>query len=710
MKQQNYSASAILFAVMLFANIANAQTFNVTNSGNVGIGTTTANSKLEIIPANANALTIRAYGTAAGSTGQLQFRELDAKGTNYVALKAPDSLTANYIYKLPVNYGTTGQVLTTNGAGVMSWATVTGSGTAGATVTLNNLTSPTAVNQSLIPSANNSNDFGSSGKGWKNIYLNKNIYLGGTQFLGTTTLGGVRNTLLGSGALFNNTGSDNTAAGNSALILNTIGDHNAAFGSQAMFSNTTGVNNVAVGAQALTSNSTGYWNTATGSVALYVNDIGIGNTANGYAALYLNTSGGENTAMGHGALYSNTTASNNTATGSLALFNNTTGYGNTAHGYGAGFNNTTGFNNCFIGDSAGYSNTEGSKNIAIGIHSLYSNEFGIENTALGAGAGDGNTQGSRNDFIGVNAGPSNCCLNFASALGSNTLVNASGKVRIGSIVITMVECQTGMWTTSDGRFKTNITDEVKGLEFIKKLHPVVYNFDTKKFDEFLMQNMSDERKQERMKGVDYAPSTNMRQTGFVAQEVEQAAKDCGYNFSGVHHAETKEDNWSLSYEKFVVPLVKSVQELDAINTVKDEQIKNLQTANDEMKNEIAQMKAMMQQFNQSLNECCNNFQSSNGNVQLAIGNHQNDVAKLEQNQPNPFNENTIIRFYIPLSAKNALVKIADANSKEIKSVEIAERGASQITISSNTLAAGVYTYRLIVDGKAVDTKKMTLTK
>ena len=106
-----------LLCALLFANNAKAQTFNVTNAGNVGIGTNTAASKLEIVPANANAVTIRAYGTAAGSTGQLQFRELDARGTNYVALKAPDSLSANYIWRLPVDYGTNGQVLITNGAG-----------------------------------------------------------------------------------------------------------------------------------------------------------------------------------------------------------------------------------------------------------------------------------------------------------------------------------------------------------------------------------------------------------------------------------------------------------------------------------------------------------------------------------------------------------------------------------------------------------------
>ena len=43
--------------------------------------------------------------------------------------------------------------------------------------TLSNLTSPTAVNQSLLPGTTNALDLGSNTKRWKNIYLGTGIYL-----------------------------------------------------------------------------------------------------------------------------------------------------------------------------------------------------------------------------------------------------------------------------------------------------------------------------------------------------------------------------------------------------------------------------------------------------------------------------------------------------------------------------------------------------
>jgi hypothetical protein len=57
---------------------------------------------------------------------EIRFRETTANGTNYVALKAPASLSADLTFTLPSADGTVGQVLTTNGSGVLSFATVGG--------------------------------------------------------------------------------------------------------------------------------------------------------------------------------------------------------------------------------------------------------------------------------------------------------------------------------------------------------------------------------------------------------------------------------------------------------------------------------------------------------------------------------------------------------------------------------------------------------
>ena len=54
---------------------------------------------------------------------EVRFRETTANGTNYIGLKAPASVSADLTFTLPATDGTNGQVLTTNGSGVLSFTT-----------------------------------------------------------------------------------------------------------------------------------------------------------------------------------------------------------------------------------------------------------------------------------------------------------------------------------------------------------------------------------------------------------------------------------------------------------------------------------------------------------------------------------------------------------------------------------------------------------
>jgi hypothetical protein len=54
---------------------------------------------------------------------EIRFREATANGTNYVSLSAPASLSADLTFTLPATDGTVGQVLSTNGSGVLSFIT-----------------------------------------------------------------------------------------------------------------------------------------------------------------------------------------------------------------------------------------------------------------------------------------------------------------------------------------------------------------------------------------------------------------------------------------------------------------------------------------------------------------------------------------------------------------------------------------------------------
>jgi hypothetical protein len=71
-------------------------------------------------------IAINPFGTAAGNTSEIRLLELAANGTNYVSFKAPDNIAANKIWTLPAVDGTSGQVLSTNGSGTLSWAAAGG--------------------------------------------------------------------------------------------------------------------------------------------------------------------------------------------------------------------------------------------------------------------------------------------------------------------------------------------------------------------------------------------------------------------------------------------------------------------------------------------------------------------------------------------------------------------------------------------------------
>ena len=73
-------------------------------------------------PTTANGMQLDPFGASAGNTAEVRWLELAANGTNYTGFKAPDSLAGNVIYTLPTADGSSGEVLSTNGSGTLSWA------------------------------------------------------------------------------------------------------------------------------------------------------------------------------------------------------------------------------------------------------------------------------------------------------------------------------------------------------------------------------------------------------------------------------------------------------------------------------------------------------------------------------------------------------------------------------------------------------------
>ncbi len=270
-----------------------------------------------------------------------------------------------------------------------------------------------------------------------------------------------------------------------------------------------------------------------------------------------------------GALKSSTTRF---LTLGLLLLGSTAGYAQNAS-YNINSIPVGGVDNSAFGFGA-LSVTTGARNTGCGLIALTSTTTGSNNTSIGVRTLTANTTGSNNTGLGFTANVGATNLFNATAVGNGAVVNVSNKIRFGNTAVTVIEGNV-IYTVSDGRFKSNISEsDVKGLDFITRLRPVVYNFNTKDFQQFLVKNLP-KADQSIYMDTDFAPSTAIRQSGFIAQEVEQTAKEIGYDFNGVHVPVNESDNYSVAYSQFVVPLVKAVQEQQVMIAQQQQQIDEL---------------------------------------------------------------------------------------------------------------------------------------
>jgi len=410
-----------------------------------------------------------------------------------------------------------------------------------------------------------------------------NVFIGDDAGLANDT--GYYNIFMGVSSGYSNTyGANNIFLGTSSGESNTEGLNNNFIGYQAGVNNTTGSNNNFIGYQAGAHNTTGYANNIIGYQAGYNGKTGHENCYYGYQTAYTSTVGERNIFIGYHAAYASTGSGNyrdNIMIGDSAGLRNGN-YSNIFIGNNAGQNNTqyeniyigrdcareafAGQYNTYIGTKAG-KNASGSLNTFVG-NSCGEITTGDYNAFYGLDAGDDNTTGEYNTYIGTRSGGVNTTGNHnvtvgyeskingdytnSMALGDYAIVNANNTVRIGDGGVTSIGGYADWTNVSDKRFKKNIKDNVIGLDFILKLEPVTYNLDINKINDFNGTDIGNLKANKDKSNITY--------TGFLAQDVEKAAKELGYDFSGVDAPKNNKDHYGLRYATFVVPLVKAVQE------------------------------------------------------------------------------------------------------------------------------------------------------
>ncbi|MFA0964515.1 tail fiber domain-containing protein [Roseivirga sp. BDSF3-8] len=216
---------------------------------------------------------------------------------------------------------------------------------------------------------------------------------------------------------------------------------------------------------------------------------------------------------------------------------------------------------------------------------------------------------------------------------------------------------------SDARSKEKVEPLPYGLEHIKQLNPVTFQWKDK-------------------------PQEGLH-SGLLAQEVQKVIpevvydpnKDIRYDKEGRALTPEKDARYGIRYQELIPVLIRAMQEMSETIEGLESRLATYETAGKSERN-------------------ANNL--------LETGAERSSL--LFQNSPNPYSQRTEITFYLSEQVTEASLLIFDMNGRQLDNIGINSRGDSGITIDGNRFQPGMYIYTLIADGREVDSKRMILVK
>jgi hypothetical protein len=226
----------------------------------------------------------------------------------------------------------------------------------------------------------------------------------------------------------------------------------------------------------------------------------------------------------------------------------------------------------------------------------------------------------------------------------------------------------GGYFGSDIRLKKNTMPIEKALEKVLNLNGVQFQY---------IEGVEEE-------GI--ADSEGFR-LGFIAQEVEKIFPEVVKDMP--------DGTKAMSYTDLTAVLVEAVKEQQKEIEILREKVKYLESA--DITNPVNKKPS-----EEKTTEAAQKFYYTETTVNTR-------EMKVFQNAPNPFNETTTIKCFIPENITKAQLCIYDMRGIQVKCLDISERNYVTVQIQAGQLSAGIYTYIIIGDAKTSEAKQMILT-
>jgi hypothetical protein len=231
----------------------------------------------------------------------------------------------------------------------------------------------------------------------------------------------------------------------------------------------------------------------------------------------------------------------------------------------------------------------------------------------------------------------------------------------------------GTWLGSDSNLKKNISS-LDGKYMLSK----IMNIDGKKYE----YKSKEELKEVYSKLSDDTLISKMipqlsegEQYGFIAQEIEK-------DFPELVKTDSTTMLKAINYDGMIPVLLQAIKE----------------------------QQTQLAQLQQHIDQIASASDLKSATITGVSNNLAQTQAQLEQNMPNPFNNETKIGCYIPEESGTAVLYIYNMNGAQLQQYNLIGQGKQTVIINGSSLEPGMYLYALVIDGREVDTKRMILTK